>query len=138
MLEAVLGNREQKLGRRAEAARKADQHLDLIFTPIVFLTEELGQREHALRRRRRRIVEEERHHLVDHVAEEILDRRLVAPETDRGYERETADVARTERRHFRGHPTAERLADDVRPLDPERVDDVEGMQEEVELIVEIL
>ena len=82
--------------------------------------------------RARRVVEEIRHQLVRHVAEHVDDRRLVAPQPDRRRQREPADLLRAERGHLGGDPAAHRLADDVRPLEAERLHHVEAVQEEID------
>src|SRR5262249_21282851 len=51
-------------------------------------------------------------------------------------EREPSDLLGPQRRHLGGDPPAHRFPDHVRPLQPERVDDVEDEQEQIELVVE--
>src|SRR5262245_32147068 len=138
LLEAVLGNREEELGGRSEAAHEADQQLDLLLGPVVLVADQAGKSEHLLGGGTRLIVEEIRDQLVGHVAEEVDDGRLVAPQADRGGERETADLLRAQGRDLGRQPAAHRLAHDIRPLDLERLQDVEDVQEEIPLVVEQL
>src|SRR5262245_22328457 len=138
LLEPVLGDREVKLGGRPEAAHEADEELDLLFGAVVLFADQAGEREHLLRGRTGLIVEEIRHQLVRHVPEEVDDGRLVAPQSDRGRQRQAADLARAQGGDLRRQPAAERLADDVRLLELECLDDVEDVEEQIPLVVQQL
>ena len=138
LLEAVLRDREEELGRRPEAAHEADQELDLVLRAVVLLAEEIRRGVHQLSGRAVRIVEEIGHELVRHHAEHVDHGGLVAPEADRRREGETADLLRAERGHLGRHPAAHRLADHVRTLEPERLHHVEAVEGEIELVLEVL
>ena len=137
-LETVLRNREEELRGRAEAAREPDQHLDLLLGAVVLVADRAASAPAcaAPPRRTGRGRGSGTSSCVI-VPEQVDDRRVVAPEADRCREREPADLRRPQRRHLRRDPSAHRLADDVGPLEAERLHDVEAVQEEVELIVEV-
>jgi hypothetical protein len=135
-LEAELGDGEEELGGSPESPRHRDEELDLLLRAVVLLAEERRHAEHALRGVTALVVEEVRDELVRHHPEHVGDGRLVAPEADRGCQREAADLLRTERSHFGRHPAPHRFADDVRALEPERLEEVEPVEEEVPLVFE--
>src|SRR5262245_34115545 len=115
-LQSVLGNREEELRHRAEAARHREQYLDLLLRAVVFIVEEHGQHHHPLRRKARLVVKEIRDKFARQHSENINDRRLVAPQSDRRNQSQSPDLFRPQRGHFGGHPSAEGFTNDVWPF----------------------
>ena len=129
--KSAIGNGKQNLSRHAELARVGNEKT---LQPFRIL------KRHARRHQRRarfHIVEQQLGKFEGHGGEDVRDGVIVEPQAGRRNQRQARNVMRRNRCHLgRDHP-AHGMSDKQRVFQPKRIDDIPGVQGEIEHIANL-